>query len=53
MYHTSSTYMIGANGRVRGKKEFEPTSSSLAPEPEPLLGPHLEGRRPGHSYVST
>eukprot|EP01043_Picozoa_sp_COSAG02_P107118 COSAG02_NODE_43127_length_377_cov_24.061151_1_plen_36_part_10 len=32
--------MIGANGSVRGKKEFEP--SSLAPESEPLLGPHLE-----------
>eukprot|EP01043_Picozoa_sp_COSAG02_P074066 COSAG02_NODE_14663_length_1250_cov_1.443962_2_plen_146_part_00 len=29
--------MIGANGSVRGKKEFEP--SSLAPESEPLLGP--------------
>eukprot|EP01043_Picozoa_sp_COSAG02_P087876 COSAG02_NODE_25082_length_669_cov_1.284211_1_plen_41_part_10 len=39
--------MIGANGSVRGKKEFEPTSSchyssSLAAESEPLLGPHLE-----------
>ena len=33
-------YMIGANGSVRGKKEFEP--NSLAPESEPLLGPHLE-----------
>ena len=32
--------MIGANGSVRGKKEFEP--SSLAAESEPLLGPHLE-----------
>eukprot|EP01043_Picozoa_sp_COSAG02_P116010 COSAG02_NODE_52403_length_308_cov_0.665072_1_plen_57_part_01 len=31
---------IGANGSVRGKKEFEP--SSLAAESEPLLGPHLE-----------
>eukprot|EP01043_Picozoa_sp_COSAG02_P087276 COSAG02_NODE_24579_length_683_cov_2.065068_1_plen_29_part_10 len=29
--------MIGANGSVRGKKEFEP--SSLAAESEPLLGP--------------
>eukprot|EP01043_Picozoa_sp_COSAG02_P009583 COSAG02_NODE_328_length_24547_cov_4.124141_1_plen_28_part_10 len=28
--------MIGANGSVRGKKEFEP--SSLAAESEPLLG---------------
>ena len=37
-YH--SPYMIGANGSVRGKKEFEP--SSLAAESEPLLGPHLE-----------
>ena len=37
---THSLYMIGANGSVRGKKEFEP--SSLAPESEPLLGPHLE-----------
>eukprot|EP01043_Picozoa_sp_COSAG02_P047996 COSAG02_NODE_4664_length_5116_cov_9.226430_1_plen_27_part_10 len=27
--------MIGANGSVRGKKEFEP--SSLAAESEPLL----------------
>ena len=35
-----SPYMIGANGSVRGKKEFEP--SSLAAESEPLLGPHLE-----------
>jgi hypothetical protein len=33
-------HMIGANGSVRGKKEFEP--SSLAAESEPLLGPHLE-----------
>ena len=33
--------MIGANGNVRGKKEFEP--SSQAAESEPLLGPHLEG----------
>ena len=32
--------MIGANGSVRGKKEFEP--SSLAAESESLLGPHLE-----------
>ena len=32
--------MIGATGSVRGKKEFEP--NSLAPESEPLLGPHLE-----------
>ena len=32
--------MIGANGSVRGKKEFEPSSS--AAESEPLLGPHLE-----------
>ena len=32
--------MIGANGSVRGKKEFEP--SSLAAESDPLLGPHLE-----------
>ena len=32
--------MIGANGSVRGKKEFEP--SSLAAESEPLLAPHLE-----------
>ena len=38
VYH--SPYMIGANGSVRGKKEFEP--SSLAAESEPLLGPHLE-----------
>ncbi len=30
---------IGANGSVRGKNEFEP--SSLAAESEPLLGPHL------------
>ena len=37
-YH--SLYMIGATGSVRGKKEFEP--NSLAPESEPLLGPHLE-----------
>ena len=36
-----SLFMIGANGSVRGKKEFEP--SSLAAESEPLLGPHLEG----------
>ena len=35
-----SLYMIGATGSVRGKKEFEP--NSLAPESEPLLGPHLE-----------
>eukprot|EP01043_Picozoa_sp_COSAG02_P052849 COSAG02_NODE_5757_length_4062_cov_12.533687_3_plen_59_part_00 len=28
--------MIGANGSVRGQKEFEP--SSLAAESEPLLG---------------
>ena len=35
-----SLFMIGANGSVRGKKEFEP--SSLAAESEPLLGPHLE-----------
>ena len=35
-----AVYMIGANGSVRGKKEFEP--SSLAAESEPLLGPHLE-----------
>ena len=28
------------HGSVRGKKEFEP--NSLAPESEPLLGPHLE-----------
>ena len=33
-------FMIGANGSVRGKKEFEP--SSLAAESKPLLGPHLE-----------
>ena len=32
--------MIGANGSVRGKKEFEP--SSQAAESKPLLGPHLE-----------
>ena len=38
IYH--SLYMIGATGSVRGKKEFEP--NSLAPESEPLLGPHLE-----------
>ena len=30
-----SLFMIGANGSVRGKKEFEP--SSLAAESEPLL----------------
>ena len=35
-----SLFMIGANGSVRGKKEFEP--SSLAAESDPLLGPHLE-----------
>ena len=35
-----SPFMIGANGSVRGKKEFEP--SSLAAESESLLGPHLE-----------
>jgi hypothetical protein len=40
-YHSPySEYMIGANGSVRGKKEFEP--SSLAAESEPLLGPHME-----------
>ena len=39
-HHTCSLYMIGATGSVRGKKEFEP--NSLAPESEPLLGPHLE-----------
>ena len=38
--HCHSPYMTGANGSVRGKKEFEP--SSLAAESEPLLGPHLE-----------
>ena len=35
-----SLFMIGANGNVRGRKEFEP--SSQAAESEPLLGPHLE-----------
>ncbi len=40
MSQVHSPYMIGANGSVRGKKEFEP--SSLAAESEPLLGPHLE-----------
>ena len=35
---------IGANGNVRGKKEFEP--SSQAAESEPLLGPHREGYWP-------
>eukprot|EP01043_Picozoa_sp_COSAG02_P041666 COSAG02_NODE_3474_length_6681_cov_29.310696_3_plen_57_part_00 len=30
-----SPYMIGANGSVRGKKEFEP--SSLAAESEPCV----------------
>ena len=39
-WHRHSLYMIGATGSVRGKKEFEP--NSLAPESEPLLGPHLE-----------
>ena len=39
-YRNHSLYMIGATGSVRGKKEFEP--NSLAPESEPLLGPHLE-----------
>ncbi len=43
LVHTSSPYMIGANGSVRGKKEFEP--SSLAAESEPLLGPHLASER--------
>ncbi len=38
--HTRSPFMICANGSVRGKKEFEP--SSLAAESESLLGPHLE-----------
>ena len=38
--HAWPIYMTGANGSVRGKKEFEP--SSLAAESEPLLGPHLE-----------
>ena len=33
-----SPFMIGANGSVRGKKEFEP--SSLAAESESLLGPN-------------
>ena len=35
-----SLFMIGANGSVRGRKEFE--RSSLAAESESLLGPHLE-----------
>eukprot|EP01043_Picozoa_sp_COSAG02_P033642 COSAG02_NODE_2306_length_9174_cov_10.715152_3_plen_91_part_00 len=39
--------MIGATGSVRGKKEFEP--NSLAPESEPLLGPHLSSREKGGS----
>ena len=41
MVEFHSLFMIGANGSVRGKKEFQP--SSLAAESEPLLGPHLEG----------
>lgn len=40
--------MIGANGNVRGKKEFEP--SSQAAESEPLLGPHLEDYWPMEDY---
>eukprot|EP01043_Picozoa_sp_COSAG02_P032583 COSAG02_NODE_2183_length_9581_cov_22.013394_3_plen_49_part_00 len=43
----SLSYMIGANGSVRGKKEFEP--SSLAAESEPLLRyvtPFLTPRSP-------
>ena len=34
-HHTGSLFMIGANGNVRGKKEFEP--SSQAAESKPLL----------------
>ena len=40
MISAHSLFMIGANGNVRGRKEFEP--SSQAAESEPLLGPHLE-----------
>ena len=40
VYYRHSLFMIGANGSVRGEKEFEP--SSLAAESESLLGPHLE-----------